>query len=158
MLEIFKRFQSKYCSDHIVGNALDSKYFSPNIVVTLLLTRQKYSPASSVLTEVRFKSNLEKQSRIAPSPSQQQKYRHHHQQNYHHHQHGILITDMLSSSPLFIEDESWIPLAGHASSPCELYKGLLLTLDNHYFIGDDGYNHRIDYHLFSSLFGQHWCL
>ena len=46
------------------------------------------------------------------------------------------------SSPLFIEDKSWIPLTGHASSPCELYKGLLLTLENYYFNGDDGDDHR----------------
>ena len=46
------------------------------------------------------------------------------------------------SSPLFIEDKSWIPLTGHASSPSELYKGLLLTLKNQYFIGGDGDDHR----------------
>ena len=55
------------------------------------------------------------------------------------------------SSPLFIEDKSWIPLTGHASSPCELYKSLLLTLENQYFIGGDGDDHRLDYHLFSSF-------
>ena len=32
------------------------------------------------------------------------------------------------SSPLFIEDKSWIPLAGHPPPPCKLHKGLLFAL------------------------------
>ena len=130
-LEIFKIFRSKYCS-------LQWPYCwqGRNILQHLrFLLRSGSSQTwkskilvSSPTREVSSPSTKVSQPLIKLSSPIK----------YHH-----------QSSPLFIEDKSWIPLTGHASSPCELYKGVLLTLENQYFINDDSDDCGIVYHLFS---------